>query len=830
MSGPSTSLLPKLPPHGGLVWSALIFLAFSSGGRLIAADQPIASEGMLEWTFTSGKAYSDPFNDVEIDVVFRREGSPQSWRVPAFWRGGDSWTVRFRPPTPGEYRYRVQSTDAANAQLNDREGRIALAAYQGDNALLKRGPFRVSANKRYFEHADGTPFYWLGDTWWTGLSDRLSWDGFRRLTSDRKAKGFTVVQFVAGLVPGYEELSPVDPGFQNEGGAVWDPQFKRINPAYFDYADGRVRHLVDAGIAPAIVGAWSDSLPRMGVARLQKHWRYVIARYGAYPVFWIVGGEVFDPPESVASKGGFGLDAKSRGGWTEIARYLRATDPYHHPMSVHEVSPDDLPLQDETLTDFKFFQPAHFGWGSIGVEVAQLGAHYSRRSITKPLVVGEIGYETLGKTHLEDFQRVAFWLAMLNGAAGHSYGANGTWESYTADRQIHRKKWSFLTWEEGMRLPGSYQVGLGAKLLRRYPWWRFTPRPDWIAPRGTTFLETREDALDHFHMDLVAEWMSPQAGDRPSTGEWTARQGDFRLPYAAGIPGEVRFIYMPYFQLISPAPPTIFSLEKGVRYHARYWEPSSGIEVDLGAIERPAPGVVFRQDRFDRTAKSHWTDVKGKSESTSGALALKGEALAILDQVHESNLVASVGLDCEAEAALIVRYRGPSQYLAAIYSPAEAALYLLEHEQGVDGQPLGRVPVSLLGDDLRLTVETRDEMAIAAITDGQQTFTTPIVEVRNSGAGSVGLLHRQPTGTQHFAGLELRRSPRLVQDDRLERKIYDAAGAFRGELRGGAAATSAAAGTTGWDAYGTRKHLLLDAYRPEVVPTAGDWVLVLDSR
>ena len=40
-------------------------------------------------------------------------------------------------------------------------------------------------------------------------------------------------------------------GSRNEGGPVWDPEFKRINPEYFDYADRRVRHLVDSGIVPA---------------------------------------------------------------------------------------------------------------------------------------------------------------------------------------------------------------------------------------------------------------------------------------------------------------------------------------------------------------------------------------------------------------------------------------------------------------------------------------------------------------------------------------------------------------------------------------------------
>ena len=449
--------------------------------QLAAVAQSPSSQRMFEWTFESRKSYADPFNDVDVDVVFSKGG--ESWRVPTFWRGGSKWTVRFAPPVPGEYSYHLESTDPGNPDLNGHEGRVTITAYSGPNALLKHGMLRVNANKRYFEHADGTPFYWLGDTWWSGMSTRLSWEGFQKLTADRKAKGFTVVQIVAGLVPG-EEQAPSDPGYCNEGGCVWDQGFKQINPKFFDYADRRVQYLVDAGIVPAIVGAWSEKIGEMGVAKLEKHWRYIIARYGAYPVFWILGGEVFDPPEEVAKKAQM-KPAKDLGGWTEIGRYVRATDPYHHPLTVHEVSPDDLPLQVESITDFHLFQPSHFGWASIAVEVAQLSAHYARTAVTKPLVVGEIGYERLGEIHLEDFQRMAFWLGMLNGAAGFSYGANGVWESYTADKPFQRWKWSLLTWEEGMNLPGSYQDGLNSKLLRQYEWWRFVPHQEWVNPHGT---------------------------------------------------------------------------------------------------------------------------------------------------------------------------------------------------------------------------------------------------------------------------------------------------------------------------------------------------------
>jgi hypothetical protein len=768
-------------------------------------DSPQVRDGILEWTVESHRSYADPFNDVDVDAIFRRVGSSDRWRVPAFWKAGNQWTIRFAAPKPGEYSYSLESTDRTNPDLNGRAGRVQISAYEGSNALLKHGPFKVSENKRHFEHADGTPFYWLGDTWWTGMSDRLSWEGFQRLTADRKAKGFTVVQFVAGLVPGYEELSPVDPGFSNEGGAVWDAKFERINPRYFDYADRRIRHLIDAGIAPAIVGAWGDSLPTMGVDKLKKHWRYVVARYGAYPVFWIVGGEVFDPPAAVASTLPAGFDRSHLGQWSEIARYLRTIDPYHHPVSIHEVSPDHLPLQEEALTDFKFFQPAHFGWGSIAVEVAQLTAHYARESVRKPLVIGEIGYETLGKQHYEDFQRTAFWLGMLNGAAGHSYGANGTWEAYTSDKPLHRKKWSFLTWEEGMQLPGSYQVGLGSKLLRKFPWWRFAPEPEWIYPRGTTFFEPREEAPDRFQMSLIGEWSSTEDGTRPRS-EWSERNGNFRLPYAAGIAGEVRIVYLPFFGLISPAAPTIFALEEGVRYRAYYWEPSSGIEIDLGAVQRPQPGVVLK----------------------STLTVPNGNSLVTASEINASNLVASVTTTGASEAGIVLRYVDADNYVAVLHSPAEQSLYIVEHKNGTSGAPIGKTPAPEMGSKRRLSVEARDEMIMASVTDGVRTFSTPILEIGVAKSGAAGLLHRQPGTTQTFDNFEVRSSPRLIEDERLERRIYDATGAYRGTLEGGPMPAHFGPGTPGWDAYARRKHLLLDAYRPERLPASGDWVLVLE--
>jgi hypothetical protein len=790
----------------------------------ISAPAPTQTR-MFEGSFESHKTYSDPFNEVDVDAIFT--DGHQSWRVPAFWDGGLIWKVRFAPSAPGEYTYHLECTDAANADLNGHEGHVMIRTYSGTNQLLLHGAPRVSANKRYFEYADGSPFYWLGDTWWTSLSDRIPWDGFQQLTADRKKKGFTVVQIVAGLVPNNEEEAPIDAGYRNEGGAVYDPQFKQVNPKYFDYADRRILNLVDAGIAPAIVGAWHQAMGQMDLAKIKKHWRYIIARYSAYPVFWIVGGEVYDPSSEDAEHAPQSkvrpLDQLRSPGWSEVAKYVRATDPVHHPVTVHELPPPYRPaLNDESLTDFDLFQPGHMGWSSIAVEVALLDYTRSRNWITKPEVVGEIGYEGIGGTHLEDFQRVAFWLAMLNGAAGFTYGSNPVFEAYSADKPPQRYKYTFQTWEEGMNLPGGYQDSLGAKLLRQFPWWQFEPHPEWLAePRGTTLLGPRGrgeyldigNFLDGF---FSASFPQPLKMDFPA-GEWKKQGGDFFLPYAAGVPGKVRVVYVPCFALAcsfaTSTAPTVLGLEAGVRYRAFYWEPMLGIKVDLGNIERPSPGAVIPNE------EPQWIQQGTKMRIDSGEMSSGGNSLAVVEGMKKSDLVASVDGRAGSNAALILRYHDPDNYLAAAYSKRDKSIYLVERQQGVDGPVLGKTAAEELGQDFHLKAEVRGKWGEVSISDGKQTFTSAIVPVVNTTAGSAGIRHEDDGTEQRFTNFELRKSPTLTADGAIERKVYDAQGKYRGELKG-----------LGWDEIWAEKIILLDSYRAPKLPIPQDWVLVLKSE
>jgi len=247
---------------------------------------------VIELSFTSDRSYRDPFNEVELDVVF--SGPDGSERVvPAFWSGQGEWRVRYSSPLTGRHTYRSVCSDASNGGLHGREGVLEVVPYEGENALLRHGPLRVHGSGRYLEHLDGTPFFWLGDTWWMGLCRRLEWpEEFQLLAADRVRKGFTLVQIVAGLYP---DMAAFDERGANEAGFPWEEGFARINPAYFDMADLRIAWLVRCGLVPCIFGCWGYYVAFAGPEALKKHWRYIVARWGAYPVVWCVAGEVLMP-------------------------------------------------------------------------------------------------------------------------------------------------------------------------------------------------------------------------------------------------------------------------------------------------------------------------------------------------------------------------------------------------------------------------------------------------------------------------------------------------------------------------------------------------------
>lgn len=412
------------------------------------------TNAVLELAFEAARPHAEPFAEVELDVVFTDpEGTER--RVPAFWSGGDRWRVRYASPLAGAHTWRSECSAADDPGLHGLEGVARIDPYAGESPLLLHGPVLVAAGRRHFEHADGTPFFWLGDTWWKGLCARLTWEGFQELTADRVAKGFTVVQIVCGPYPDEDMF---EDRWENEGGKHYATrEFRAVNPDYFDHADRRIRHLVEAGIVPAIVGGWGrpqhggrSTIAQVGAEGYQRHWRHLVARYGAYPVVWIVGGEAKD----------------SQGPWAEVARHLEDDDPFARPRTYHAPGHPRTTIADNAAFDFDMPGIGHDGLVTAN-RTLELIRSCRDAQPTRPVLCGEACYEGHMQTNFQDVQRHLFWSCMLSGAAGHTYGAAGIWQASVEGDPGITPVYDLTTWREAMDYPGSTQLGLGKALLER---------------------------------------------------------------------------------------------------------------------------------------------------------------------------------------------------------------------------------------------------------------------------------------------------------------------------------------------------------------------------
>src|ERR1700722_8819748 len=120
------------------------------------AQERVATSGQpTEWAYTSGKQYSDPFNQVEVDAIITLPSGQQE-RTPAFWAGGSEWRVRYAAPAPGLYHIRSACSDCKNSDLHDRVSVLNVQPYAGQNAHYKHGALKVGDDERHFQHADGT--------------------------------------------------------------------------------------------------------------------------------------------------------------------------------------------------------------------------------------------------------------------------------------------------------------------------------------------------------------------------------------------------------------------------------------------------------------------------------------------------------------------------------------------------------------------------------------------------------------------------------------------------------------------------------------------------
>jgi len=266
-------------------------------------EQPLTCQRwrMLEITFTSAKTYSHPFEEVELEASFTGPNGVTIVR-PGFWNGGNTWKIRFAPTITGKWTMISTCSDKSNKKLNQVSETIQSIPYEGNLDIFKHGFLKISENRRYFEYADGTPFFYLGDTHWIYIHERFNSSNkpgiaseFKYIVDKRVQQGFTVYQTEAIQHP-HEQNSVLGSGHHK--GADEEPfcNFRdgvddKDMPG-FENIDRKFQYIADKGLVNAnstIVWALDPSeFPAVYTeAYMSRLGRYWSARFGAYPVICI---------------------------------------------------------------------------------------------------------------------------------------------------------------------------------------------------------------------------------------------------------------------------------------------------------------------------------------------------------------------------------------------------------------------------------------------------------------------------------------------------------------------------------------------------------------
>lgn len=501
-----------------------------------AAPGAVYQYGLFEASFTAAAGYDDPLRDVDVTVEFTApDGSRE--QLPAFWDGGRRWVVRFSPNHQGRYTYRSVSRPA-DAGL-EQSGVFIARRYWGRNELYRSGGPRLSDNRRFLTLDDGHPWLWLGDTAWNGalLSTREEW---RRYLRDRAARGFSAVQFAT---------TQWRAGRADENGQVAFTGTERIaiHPDFFRRLDEKFEAVNDAGLVAAPVVLWAltskeNESPGISLATGQAILlaRYIVARYDAFHVVWILGGD-----------GDYrGANAER---WKAIGRAVFDARP-HRPVTLHPRGMQDpwAEYKDETWLDVLFFQSGHgndpkkWRWNATagGAEAWQLQP-------ARPVIDSEINYEghldyqTHERIGEAQVRRAAYYSLLAAPPAGITYGAHGLW-FWARKPEVpldHPRTGVADPWYECLNYPGAKQMGILHRIFDSMAWWKLRPdrtllpddadAADFSDHVMTALAEDRSFALlylpkqravklnlEPLRSHVYATWIDPRTGRRENAQDW----------------------------------------------------------------------------------------------------------------------------------------------------------------------------------------------------------------------------------------------------------------------------------------------------------------------
>ncbi len=446
------------------------------------------------------------YTDSVIEATFTGP-SGQSINIDGFWDGANIWRVRMAPTEEGVWTYNITSN------INELNKSGSFTCIPSDS----KGFIQKSETLPYtFEYTDGTPWLWKGDTSWRGTTSSIPYETrWKSIIDLRASQGYNAMQFIlVSYING-------DAFWRNEGGPVFElgyngKLYDKLNPGYFRWVDRRIEYALNKGIVPVLFFTWAQEYVKFSQAQFDHYMEYLVARFSAYNVIWIISGEYNEV----------------EGAWAHHGQVLKEADPYDHPVSLH-------PSGRGSSSEF-----GYSNWMDFIFQQWPIGFHTKIKNdykFDKPVVNGEYAY---AGWHESEDVRIGAWEIYT---AGGSFTAGffntfapdkGGWDMYSYQQEQDWVKWSY-------------------EFMDRTEWWDMDPHDDLVsdetvyclADPGDEYIiyaqnggqitvdlsavsgEIKVQFFDPYHGDYYPAEMVNGGGTRgftaPFSGEFVLHVGEF---------------------------------------------------------------------------------------------------------------------------------------------------------------------------------------------------------------------------------------------------------------------------------------------------------------
>jgi Protein of unknown function (DUF4038)/Putative collagen-binding domain of a collagenase len=432
---------------------------------------------------------------------------------------------------------------------------------------FSHGPLRVSSDGHYLQHADGTPFFWLGETAWE-IFHRLTREETELFLETRRRQRFNVIQSV--VLAEFNGLRTT-----NRFGEVplidLDPD--KPNEAYFRHMDWVIDLAARKGLYIGLLPTWGDKVVRnawgdgpivFDESNARRFGEWLARRYASKPnLIWILGG---DRPAIWRGRDGQVYNDDYRPLWRAMAAGIDAGTSGQALMSFHPsggpASRTSRDLHNESWLDFNMMQSGH--GGGHDVPVWDFVAEDYALTPTKPTLDAEPNYEDhpvnpwpkwdsqFGYYRDHDVRK-QLYRSVFAGACGVTYGHHAVWQFFDEGFGESRPAVNYpdRPWRDAIERAGANQVQHLRALMESKPF--FTRIPDQSilasdAGQGANHVQATRDSAGRYaliyvpntqtvtvHMSAISgstakvSWFDPRTGEARAVGEYATTGTRFFL-------------------------------------------------------------------------------------------------------------------------------------------------------------------------------------------------------------------------------------------------------------------------------------------------------------